>query len=92
MLSRPSQLVRSSVANQSSLIKCLGWPNLHPRQTAFTAAVTTAARQCPKQHRCRPLKSVWDDSLTLSDLRQKLDAAVAAEDYAEAARLRDTLQ
>jgi protein-arginine kinase activator protein McsA len=35
---------------------------------------------------------VWDDSLTLSDLRQKLEAAVASEDYAEAARIRDTLQ
>jgi protein-arginine kinase activator protein McsA len=36
--------------------------------------------------------SVWDDSLTLSDLRDKLDAAVANEDYAEAARVRDALQ
>lgn len=35
---------------------------------------------------------MWDDSLTLSDLRQKLEAAVASENYAEAARIRDTLQ
>jgi protein-arginine kinase activator protein McsA len=35
---------------------------------------------------------VWDDSVTLSDLRQQLDAAVATEDYAAAARLRDELQ
>lgn len=85
--------MRSGVTNQSLLAKCFERGlNLHPRQPAFTAAVTTAARQRPKQQRCRPLKSVWDESLTLSDLRQKLDAAVAAEDYAEAARLRDTLQ
>lgn len=37
-------------------------------------------------------RSIWDDSLTLSDLRKKLDAAVADENYALAADVRDTLQ
>jgi protein-arginine kinase activator protein McsA len=36
--------------------------------------------------------SVWDDSMTLADLRQQLDAAVSKEDYSLAAQLRDTLQ
>jgi hypothetical protein len=56
-------------------------------------AATAAAQQQRhrRAHRTRVM-SVWDDSMTLSDLRDKLDAAVASEDYAEAARVRDALQ
>eukprot|EP00882_Tetradesmus_deserticola_P005545 GHRQ01005839.1.p1 GENE.GHRQ01005839.1~~GHRQ01005839.1.p1 ORF type:complete len:214 (+),score=39.44 GHRQ01005839.1:208-849(+) len=36
--------------------------------------------------------AVWDDSMTLSQLRTELNTAVQQEDYALAANLRDTLQ
>lgn len=65
----------------------------------FSASHITleAAAPAPGQHRpqrrlAQPPCSVWDESVTLADLRQKLDAAVAQEDYAAAARLRDELQ
>eukprot|EP00878_Enallax_costatus_P010002 GHUV01010440.1.p1 GENE.GHUV01010440.1~~GHUV01010440.1.p1 ORF type:complete len:214 (+),score=29.90 GHUV01010440.1:172-813(+) len=56
--------------------------------TAFARHRHVARRRLARLQVC----SVWDDSLTLADLRQKLDAAVADEDYALAANLRDTLQ
>lgn len=41
---------------------------------------------------CARATPVWDDSMTLGDLKAHLDAAVDAEDYDLAARIRDTLQ
>lgn len=55
------------------------------------------ARHCSAQHK-RNFKStvtcraVWDESMTLAQLRKELDTAVKQEDYALAANLRDTLQ
>eukprot|EP00955_Chlamydomonas_euryale_P033679 349608-Chlamydomonas_euryale.AAC.10 len=36
-------------------------------------------------------RAVWDESMTLADLRAQLDAALAVEDYKQAARLRDAI-
>jgi protein-arginine kinase activator protein McsA len=80
-----------SSRSQSSLCNCRSHARGLP---AFPAVAAVAGLQQPKAQRCPStrLRSIWDDSLTLSDLREKLDAAVAAEDYAEAARIRDSLQ
>jgi hypothetical protein len=85
---------RLSGRSQASLCNC----RLKARGlSALTAAPAVAAVTGLQQSRAQRwpstrLRSIWDDSLTLSDLREKLDAAVAAEDYAEAARIRDSLQ
>ncbi|KAF8072408.1 pip [Scenedesmus sp. PABB004] len=50
------------------------------------------ARQTQRRGLHLQSRSVWDDSLTLADLRSQLDAAVSSEDYALAAKIRDTLQ
>ena len=39
-----------------------------------------------------PCRAVWDDSMTLADLKAQLDAALKVEDYTMAARLRDAIQ
>lgn len=40
----------------------------------------------------RPRSALWDDSMTLTDLRTQLEAAIDNEEYELAARIRDTLQ
>lgn len=59
---------------------------------SWLAATAAAQQQRHRRAHRTQVMSVWDDSVTLSDLREKLDAAVASEDYAEAARVRDALQ
>lgn len=85
---------RLSGRSQASLCNCrlkargLSALTAAPAVVAVTGLLQSRAQRWPSTR----LRSIWDDSLTLSDLREKLDAAVAAEDYAEAARIRDSLQ
>lgn len=46
----------------------------------------------PARVRLGPRSAVWDEAMTLSDLRAQLDVALKTEDYSLAARIRDTLQ
>ena len=40
----------------------------------------------------RMRSALWDESMTLADLKAQLEKAIDDEDYDQAARIRDTLQ
>lgn len=50
------------------------------RRVALSCAVVQRAHAA--RRRFQPVRAVWDDSMTLADLRQQLDAALKVEDYA----------
>lgn len=56
-----------------------------------------AAFQAPRTFRTQSRRlqvahAIWDESMTLADLKAQLDAALEIEDYSQAAKLRDAIQ
>eukprot|EP00197_Chlamydomonas_leiostraca_P011393 CAMPEP_0202867756 /NCGR_PEP_ID=MMETSP1391-20130828/9606_1 /ASSEMBLY_ACC=CAM_ASM_000867 /TAXON_ID=1034604 /ORGANISM="Chlamydomonas leiostraca, Strain SAG 11-49" /LENGTH=211 /DNA_ID=CAMNT_0049547819 /DNA_START=20 /DNA_END=655 /DNA_ORIENTATION=+ len=70
---------------------------LHHASASVSGRPTTQLITSRPQLRCSRRSSfvaraVWDESMTLADLRNQLEAALKVEDYKAAAKLRDAIQ
>jgi len=75
--------------------RCLAY-RAHCRPYMSRTSMAAAPQLAPRRLQRAILRTVpsalWDDSMTLADLKKQLDQAIEDEDYDLAARLRDTLQ
>jgi hypothetical protein len=63
-----------------------------PAPAGAAACARRAGAPGARPRAVRARSAVWDDSMTLADLKAQLEQAIDEEDYDRAARIRDTLQ